>query len=215
MRTKKVAIKKAKVTPAKKTKKVVATKKVVKAKAKPKAKKLKKYAVGGRKSSGCPDGYYMDSKGNCISDYDRNYPLMQDADREINYILNNQSKNWNNPKGASSVKWGTIVSGDDEDFGGSMNVYNRLPKYTGISQPFASSRSMKQYRDEIDAFYKANPNVKPYVGRLPIKKAGELPSTANKEIRMAKGGKKTSVKKYAKGGTKTSVKRVVRRAKKK
>jgi hypothetical protein len=50
------------------TKKVVATKKVVRAKSKPKAKKLKKYAAGGKSSNPCPPGYYKDYKGNCTID---------------------------------------------------------------------------------------------------------------------------------------------------
>jgi hypothetical protein len=237
MRTKKVAIKKAKVTPAKSTKKVISTKKVVKAKAKPKAKKLKKYAVGGRKSNPCPAGYYWNGSecvegqntggfGRSQAEYDRNIKSAMDADKELSFIARSKY-NENNPIKNFPLHYG--YSGTE--------FRENAPKYLKVSSPSATDASMAKYNKEIAAYYKANPNTPKYVGRLPIKKVesassankelvgpkvgrlpirkAELSRTTTPEIRMAKGGKKTSVKKYAKGGTKTSVKRVVRRTKRK
>jgi hypothetical protein len=162
------------------TKKPV-SKKVVKKTTKPKStKRVRKYANGG---IGGDD------------EYNRNYKAMRDADKELTYLVSNAI-----PKELVYNKYikGKGVDTMDNYYSGSPTGYANI---LGISAPFATDASMKQYRNDIDAFYKANPNIKPYVGKLPIKKAS-LETRPMEELKgMAKGG----TKKYAKGGTKAKL----------
>jgi len=171
------------------------SKKVVKKTTKPKStKRVRKYANGGAKT-GCPDGYVRSTKGGCISKKDLEYeeysPVSMDAEKEVKYILS-QRNNWANQDLANKVN--RYPKNDEEDF--FTTTQDRLGMYMGIPYPGASAKSMKDFRKATYDFYQANPNVKPYIGRLPIKK--ELPT-------LSKGGTKTSVKKYAKGGTKAKL----------
>jgi hypothetical protein len=152
------------------------SKKVVKKTTKPKStKRVRKYANGG---IGGDD------------EYNRNYKSAMDATKELNYISRVNPNLYSNPK------IGAVVQGMTQN-----ELFESAPKYLGVRQPYATDKDIAAYNNEIASFYKANPNIKPYVGKLPIKKAS-LDTKPMGELKgMAKGG----TKKYAKGGTKAKL----------
>jgi hypothetical protein len=162
------------------TKKPV-SKKVVKKTTKPKStKRVRKYANGG---IGGDD------------EYNRNIGAVMNAEKELDYIMS-QGKNWSNQDQYRNVRYGANAN----DYS-NLTPNARLEKYGIVPDPYATDKVMSDYRNKIDAFYKANPNIKPYVGKLPIKKAS-LETRPMGELKgMAKGG----TKKYAKGGTKAKL----------
>ena len=155
------------------------SKKVVKKTTKPKStKRVRKYANGG---IGGDD------------EYNRNIEAVMNADKELEYLVSNKV-----PKELVYDKYIKGKGQADNYYSGSPTGYANI---LGVSAPFATDASMKQYRNDIDAFYKANPNIKPYVGMLPIKKASLETKPMGELKGMAKGG----TKKYAKGGTKAKL----------
>jgi hypothetical protein len=156
------------------------SKKVVKKATKPKStKRVRKYANGG-------------IGGDDDDEYNRNIGPARKVGEEI-YNIFKQGKNWSNQDQYLMAK--KCGSGED--------CISYFTKATGIpNRPEPTDKFFaSDYRDKIDAFYKANPNVRPYVGRLPIKKAS-LDTKPMGELKgMAKGG----TKKYAKGGTKAKL----------
>lgn len=116
-------------------------------------------------------------------EYNRNYAKTRDADREIGDILS-QRRNWSNQDLYNKIRRG--ISDDPSDW--TMTPKDRLEKYGKVINPNATDRDMAQYDKDIAAFYKANPNIKPYVGTLktkpatPIQKKGGVTKSTVKKV---------------------------------
>ena len=93
------------------------------------------------------------------TEYDRNIKRSIDADKELEYISAvNQPGMDRNPINSKYAS-------------GRTRLFEGAPQYLGVRSPYATDADMSAYDKEIAAFYKKNPNIKPYVGTLKTKPA--------------------------------------------
>jgi hypothetical protein len=133
--------------------------------------------------------------GTSVDDeYNRNYAKMRDAEKELKYITSVPPSQYTDEKTWSKVYKKSMA-----------RLFEDAPNYLGVRVPYATDADMKAYDKEVAAFYKANPNVSPYVGSLPTKRPTPI---------QKKGGATKAA--YKKGEvTKSTVKKVTVKTKRK
>lgn len=106
--------------------------------------------------------------GTSVDDeYNRNYKKMRDAEKELQYVTSVPPSKYTDERVGSKVYKNSMA-----------RLFEDAPNYLGVRVPSATDADMKAYDKEIAAFYKANPNISPYVGTLktravtPIQKKG-------------------------------------------
>lgn len=94
------------------------------------------------------------------TEYDRNIKRSIDADKELQYVTNLPSQTYSDQK-----VWNKVYGQSP------ARLFEYAPNYLGVRSPYATDADMAAYDKEIAAFYKKNPNIKPYVGTLKTKPA--------------------------------------------